>query len=400
MRKFLSFAVCLAVACSASAQKQNLEQAAKMSGKPAQLADARALLQAAMQNEETMNDARTYYLAGKLEMDNFDALFKNMTIDPSSVNTDEMGQNLIDAFDYFVKALPLDSLPDEKGKIKPKYSKDILSKLAGHHNDYANMGAKLWDSKKYYPQAYQAFMIFSEMPTMPFMGKSAPVTNPADIATFYFNAGLAAYFGNAVPQAADAFRKAQLAGYEGPEPYTYEIASWQAISQNDESRADEAKQRVMETAKAAYEKFGLDEPLFINNLINTLVTDEQYDQALTLLGEAMTTHPDSPRLYGLRGFVYDRMGNDDASEADYRKAASLPDVDFETLRSAAHKIARLGTLKWANIEGATEAQRTAIKNDYFQAALDIADKAANMNPNDDMLNNIIENIEYSLETYF
>ncbi|MDE5796425.1 MAG: hypothetical protein K2H75_04890, partial [Muribaculaceae bacterium] len=301
---------------------------------------------------------------------------------------------------YFLQALPLDSVPDAKGSIKPKFSKDIVSKLAGHHQDFGNAGVNFFNSKKFYPQAYEAFMIYSDMPSLPFMGKSAPAVSQEDIATFYFNAGLSAYSGNAVDKAATAFKKAREAGYPAEEPYIYEIASWQNIAQTDEARTEEAKKNIFAAAKAGYDKFGLQNPLFMNNMINSMVSDGNTAAAIDLLSQEITAHPDNAILYGLRGYVNDRAGNDDASEADYLKAAAMPDVDFETLKNASKKIARIGTMKWANIEGATESQRKEIKTRYFDKAMEIADKAANINPNDDDLNYVIENIQYALDTYF
>ncbi|MDE5875991.1 MAG: hypothetical protein K2H47_00570 [Muribaculaceae bacterium] len=400
MKKFFSLALCLAAVCSMSAQKQNVDQAAKLSGKSDKLAEARELIKAAMEDPETKNDARTYFVAGKIELDAFDNGYKAQMINPDNANTDEMGQQLLNAYGYFLQALPLDSVPDAKGSIKPKFSKDIVSKLAGHHQDFGNAGVNFFNSKKFYPQAYEAFMIYSDMPSLPFMGKSAPAVAPEDIATFYFNAGLSAYSGNAVDKAAAAFKKAREAGYPAEEPYIYEIASWQNIAQTDEARTEEAKKNIFAAAKAGYDKFGLQNPLFMNNMINSMVSDGNTAAAIDLLTQEITAHPDNAVLYGLRGYVNDRAGNDDASEADYLKAASMPDVDFETLKNASKKIARIGTMKWANIEGATEAQRNEIKTHYFDKAMEIADKAANINPNDDDLNYVIENIQYALDTYF
>lgn len=159
----------------------------------------------------------------------------------------------------------------------------------------------------------------------------------------------------------------------------------------------------MEVAKAGNEKFGLQEPIFINNMINSLVIDNKIDEALSQLNEVIAANPDNAALLGLRGFVYDRADNDDASEADYRKAAENPNVDFETLKNAGKKIFRVGTKKWDGIEGTSPEAAQArkdVKANYFDAAKKIADKASAMNPGDSDLQNLIESINYVLETYF
>lgn len=401
MKRIFSLALCISAVCAVNAQKAVVDQAAKLSGKNAQLEDARALIQQAMNDPETAKDARTYFVAGKLEFDAYDNSYKLKAINPNDPAVDpvEMAMELINGFNRFMQALPLDSVPDAKGNIKTKFSKDIVNKLAGHYSDYYDAGANLYNAKKVFPEAYTAFMVYGDMPEMETLGKARPIPNELR-PTAYYNAGLAAWFGNQVELAAEAFKKARLADYDDKQAYTMEIMCWQNIAQNDKAREQEAKDNIMNIALAGYEKYGLDEPLFINNMTSTLVLDGKYDDALSLLNKEIALHPDKPILIGLRGWVYDRKGDDAASEADYRNVAKMDNVDFDTLKRAAMKIARIGQEKWNNIEGATEAERQNVKTNYYEAAMAIADKAANINPNDDDLNYLLDNIQYALDTYF
>lgn len=405
MNRFLTLALCVAAIGTASAQKANVDQAAKLSGKTDQLNQARSLIKQAMENPETQNDARTYYIAGKIEFDAYDNATKAKMINPNDASAQgtSMADELLQGYKYFLKALPLDSLPDEKGKVKPKFSKDMIGKIGGHANDFFTAGADYFNNKDYYPQAYEAFMIYGDLPESGMLGKMAELIDPSQIATSYFNAGLSAYSGNAVDESAKAFRKARLAGYDDPNCYIYEIACWQSIAQKDESRMKEAQSKILDVAKAGNEKYGLAQPIFINNMINSIVTDGKIDEALAELNKIIEANPDNANLYGLRGYVYDRAEKDSESEADYRKAASLPDVDFETLKNASKKIFRVGTSKWNNLEGVspeTTAARQDIKTNYFETAKQIAEKAQAMQPDDSDIQNVLESINYALETYF
>lgn len=395
-------ALCLATVGGMMAQKQVVDQASKMSGKINQLNEARSLIKQAMADPETKDEARTYYVAGKLEFDAYDNALKLAQVNPnaSEANPSEMGQQLINGFNYFLKALPLDQLPDEKGKVKPKHTKDIVSKIAGHTNDYFNMGGQFYNNKQYYPQAYESFMIYADMPEMEALGDKAPQIPDTVRGTAYFNAGLAAYSGNEVLKSADAFKKARKVGYNDPQAYIFEIACWQALEQRDSTMIDDAKKNIIEVAEAGYGKFGLEKPIFFNNLINYKVSDNKFDDALSMINGAISSNPDNGNLYGLRGFVYDRANQDDKSLADYRKAAQMANTDFETLRNAAKKVFRIGQEKWNLIEGNEPAARQDIKVNYFEAAKTIADRAKAMNPDDPDLNRVIENIEYALDTYF
>lgn len=405
MNRFLTIALCLAAVGTANAQKANVDQAAKLSGKTDQLNQARSLIKQAMENPETQNDARTYYIAGKIEFDAYDNATKAKMInpdDPSAKGT-AMADELLQGYKYFLKALPLDSLPNEKGQVKPRFSKDMMGKIGGHANDFFSAGADYFNNKDYYPQAFEAFMIYGELPETGMLGKMAALIDPAQIGTSFFNAGLSAYSGNAVEESAKAFKKARLAGYDQPECYIYEIACWQNIAQKDETKMKEAQANILEVAKAGNDKFGLEQPIFINNMINSMVTDGKIDQAISDLNSVIAANPENANLYGLRGYVYDRAEKDAESEADYRKAASLPDVDFETLKNASKKIFRVGTMKWNELEGSspeTTAARQDIKTNYFESAKAIAEKAESMQPDDPDIKNVLESINYALETYF
>ncbi len=402
MKRILTFALCVAAVGSMSAQKQVLDQAAKLAGKNDKITEARNLIQQAAENPETQNDPRTYYLAGKIEYDAFDNLFKRQMINPNDTNVNllEMGQELLNGYNLFVKAMTLDSVPNAKGEIKPKFSKDIASKVNGHFNDYFNVGGTFYNEKKYYPEAYEAFMIYGNMPKQSFASKEVQATPDSVVNTAFFNAGISAYAGNNPEAAANAFKHARLNNSDNAQNYIYELACWQYIAGNDSTKQDLAKSQIMEIAQEGHKKFGISQPIFFNNLINSLVLEDKMQEALKLVDDVIAENPDNASMYGLRGYVNDRIGNDEASVEDYKKAASLPNVDYETLKNASKKIFRVGTQKWNNIEGATPEQRNEIKTNYFQYAKDITDKAKELNGVDSDLQYVIENIDYALETFF
>ncbi len=335
MKKLMTFALCFAAIGSMSAQKANVEAAKKLSGKPDKIEEARTLISEAMQNPETANDAQTYFIAGKIEFDAFDKDLTNSMINPASVDNLKMGQNLLNGYHNFVKALPLAAVPNEKGKVDTKTSKAIVGALKGHVNDYFKAGADFFNGQKVYPEAYESFMIYADMPEQEFMQGEKLELPEADRGTAYFNAGLAAYSGNEIYKSADAFRKARNVGYDDKQAYIYEIACWQAAAQRDSTMVETAQEKIMEVANEGYQKYGMDEPLFINNIVNFLVADGKYDQAVSKVSELIAANPDNAGLYGLCGFVYDRMNTDDESVSDYKNAVSLDGVDFETLKNAA-----------------------------------------------------------------
>ena len=119
MKKILTMALCLAAVGSMSAQKATVDQAKKLCGKIDKIEEVRGLILEASKNPETANDVYTYYVGGKAEYDAYDEAIKKRMINPNDKDVDPlaMGEQLVNGYKMFVKALPLDSVVDAKGKV-------------------------------------------------------------------------------------------------------------------------------------------------------------------------------------------------------------------------------------------------------------------------------------------
>ena len=120
----LGFA-CLAVG-SLSAQMQVVKDVEhQLKGDVTSYPKAIETLKPAFTNPESANQAQTWYVAGKGAFDfvNNASAMQRVT---GEMNTPQAAQFVLDGFEYLQKALPLDSVADAKGKIKTKYTKDII----------------------------------------------------------------------------------------------------------------------------------------------------------------------------------------------------------------------------------------------------------------------------------
>lgn len=131
------------------AQKKNVDAAWRLVGKTESVDEARKLLKEAMEDEKTGSQARTYYVAAMVEWRSFEADQRKREINPkdASVTDDAMTSKLLQGYRYMLKALPLDSMPDKKGRIKPRYSNDILSQLDAKAYDLYRAGAISYAAK-------------------------------------------------------------------------------------------------------------------------------------------------------------------------------------------------------------------------------------------------------------
>lgn len=395
MKKVIALTLCGMTLMTAGAQKATVEQAKKLSGKPEKIEEARSLIKEALANPETANDPLTYYTAGKIEWDAYDKNQQKLMANPDAADPIEVADELLNGYSYFLQVFPL-----EVNDPKQKYSKELQKKIAQKQNNFWDAGGVYYNAGKYYPQAYDAFMAFGDMPDLEVLGKEKPVTVDTIRAIPYFNAGISAWSANELDKAAVAFRKARENHYSNPQAALYEIASWQNIAQQDESREKEAMENMLAAARGGYEQFGLAEHNFLNNIVVCLINMGKEGEAMDFINGVIADNPDEAYLYGMRAYVYDKQNNESASEADYRKAAAMDNVDYETLHRAANKLLVIGQNEWNAIEiGDPEivAKKNAVRENYFMPAKTIAEKAATLAPNPGDMDYIMESIDYLMQ---
>ena len=105
-------------------------------------------LKPALSNDETRNQAETWALAIRIKLELFDKYMDNRRVG-KNIDVKAMGHSLIDAYDYSLMALKLDTIhilnkkgePDidkrtKRPKVKTKYSKDVVNRLVEHHDNY------------------------------------------------------------------------------------------------------------------------------------------------------------------------------------------------------------------------------------------------------------------------
>ena len=133
MKKVL-FTVALCVVASASfAQKKAVKEAESLAkGTTPDFTEARALIKGALENPETKDNAQTWYVAGFIEDQQFNQEQAKQMLGQQP-NEPVMYEALGSILPYFEKSYELDQLPNEKGKVKPKWTKKIKGILSANH---------------------------------------------------------------------------------------------------------------------------------------------------------------------------------------------------------------------------------------------------------------------------
>jgi len=324
MKKHLVFAVAslFAGSMALSAQMQvvkDAERAQKGGEAPAKVVE---IITPAFTNPETSQLAQTYYIPGKAMFDEFDKLFGLKSLGRlGEGDALKMANDLTQGYDYYMKALPLDSVKNEKGKVKTKYSKEIVNTISGHVSDYNEAALSYWDSKDY-KGAFAAWEIFLGLyEKEPFKSK-IPALNDTVIAEVYFNQALAAWQAEMLKEALNSFEQARAKGYNKKQLYDYALGVSTGLKDND---------AMFLWAERGNELYGKEDANYMGYMINSYLQKKDFDKAFTTIDAAIASDPDNSQYYFVKGVLYDNMDKKADAKAMFAKAIELDDKNVQAL---------------------------------------------------------------------
>lgn len=308
----LSIALCVA-ATGAFAQKKAVSQAQSIAkGNNADFAEARTLIKGALQDPETKDDAKTWYVAGYVEDQQFSAERMKELLGQQP-NQPVMYQALLSILPYMEKAYDLDQLPDAKGKVKPKFTKDIKGVLSANHIYYINAGAFYFDERDY-KSASEAFEQYLQISDLPMFAGEAVAARDSNYMTVQFYAGVAAAQLGDPQKAIAALDRAKNYGYRQYDTYQYLYLEYENLK-------DTAN--MERVAKEGYTVFP-QEPFFLLSLINIYIYSNRNEEAIDYLNKVIAAEPNNAQFYDVLGNVYESGLKDmDNAEKNYAKALEL-----------------------------------------------------------------------------
>lgn len=320
----------LLATCQAAAQKRLVEQVKQdvnnMSLTVDNYKDAINKIEPALTNEETKDEAETWYTAGDINFRLYDKCLKLKSIG-QDVDENLMYSSLINGYDKMRQALKSDSVivhdkhgnpkteKDGSPKIKTKYSKKIIETLQEHFDDYRLAGSVFYVNLKNYESAYRAWDIYTTMPFMSFMKRGKFRADDNAIGKYCYMKGVAAKMAGDNTRALNAFLRAITLGYDTKDVFDFAISC-------AETQGNEAQ--LVELVKQAYEHYGKDDPKYITFLINYAITNKHYDNATRVIDMAISEYPNNAEYYDLKGvLVENQTGNIENSYEYFRKCLEI-----------------------------------------------------------------------------
>lgn len=312
MKKISILALCLVAGLGATAQKSVVKEAEKAMKGNKPFTEVVTIITPAFSDPTTEKLAETYYIPGKAGFNQYNDMLGKRSLG-QDVDTKVMAEALIGGYGYFMKALPLDSLPNEKGKVSPKYSKKILSEIAGHMTDFSNAAVDMWNNKDY-KGAYHSWGIYLDIAKDPRYNKMFAAVPDSVMSNISYNQALAAWQAEDYPAAIKSFNVARKYGYNGKQLFEYGIAVASNAKDFD---------AVLDFAQAGNKLFGKEDPQFLNHIINYYLQTEKYEDALSYLDNGINEDPSNAQYYALRGIIYDNKKEAVKARVDYEKALQL-----------------------------------------------------------------------------
>lgn len=313
MKKIVLFAaMSLALAAPSLAQTKVVKQVERIvkSDEP-DFNQARQLLQPTFQDEESKNQAYTWYVAGLLEEK---IVEKNKIAMSLAKPFDELAfyNALYDMYPLYLKADELDAMPNEKGKVKRKYEKQIRKAISDNHGFLINAGSFFFD-KQDFANAHKFFKKYLEIKGLPmFAGTPTAEQDSTSMQIGFFAAYSASQIKDNIDTAIKEYESIKHIPYRQSDVYQL-LAS--AYSQKEDSV------NYLNTLEEGASLFPEDK-FFLFNLINIYIRQGQNDQAKAFLEKGLAQDPQNKQLYMVLASVYEQ-GYKDIAKAEEAYAKSL-----------------------------------------------------------------------------
>lgn len=398
-KKVLILIATLSLAVTAQSQQLLIDQAKKDISGLTMTVDsynkAFNRLKPALTHEETRNKAETWALANRIKVEQYDKYMDNRRVG-KKIDIKAMGHTLIDAYDYSLNALKLDTIHvlDKKGqpvidkktrrpKVRTKYSQQVVNRLVEHHDNYRIAGSELYNIKDW-EGAYQAWEYYCQM--------AARTDDPrwikpdSIVAEVRYYQGIAAWQKSDTIDAVRLFSIARHQGYNRKEAYDYALACLSDLGNEAE---------VVRLAWEAFIKFGTSDPQYIRILINDFITREDYSGANDLIDEAMAANPNDDELLNLKGLVVESKEDIYQAFPYYQQCIELNDSNASGLFNVGRYFYNkaMETRQNSHLHGKKLAN---LVNPIYREALPYLEKSYAINPRNEDVRNALRDIYYKL----
>jgi len=369
---FLLSAILL-VGGSANAQKNNVSKAkAKILSETPDTKAAKEAILLALGDPTTKNLASTWFTAGDVFYTIYNEQQKIQWTQKKG-DQDLMAVSLKSALDSYSKADSLDQLPNEKGKIKPKFRKKIIEKVKEFQRGFIDAGSYYYE-KKEFMKSLDMFQTYIQYPNLKYM-KGQGLEKDTLIPRITYYCGLSA---TQAKEPAISVKYFEQIKDTIESQWVYGRLCSEYLTLKDTAN-------LVRMYKLGAQKFPT-EPFYTSNLINYYINENLMGDALVWINQALSRDQKSSILWNVKGRILENTNKLDECKVCYQKALDLDPNYADALgnmgrlyyNKAVEELDRINTIR---DDKKYRAEKVILK-DLFEQARPFFEKAYSINPND------------------
>ncbi len=388
MKKITVSAMALAIAMCGYAQKKNVSLAEGNLIEPVNLEEAKSQIEAAMKDPSTANWSKTYYIAGQVyyKMYEADALKRQTN---NAYSQDDMSDALNNAVNAYLKCGDLDQKPDEKGKVKPKYTKEVVKNLKAYA-DYLIAEGQEHQKKGENEKAINMMESYLALAKSDVMKSENMVNNSLYNDVKFLVVNLSANIPSKHSTMIQYMNELKNAGYK--EETMYEWLS-------DTYGKDKQYDKMLQVLQEGINKYPSNKYL-IGNMINYYLENNKEQEAVQYLDAAIQKDPKNAQYYMIKGEMLIKKSQFDDAIVNLQKATELDPQNFNAQYECGLAYEKKGEeISEAAVKIKDAKKYNAQRNlaiEEFKKSLPYFEKARQINGDDEMNLRFLRSVYYKL----
>lgn len=312
MKRVLFSMVLLMAVSFAFAQEKNVKEAKSIAGevKP-DFAKAEQLINEALTNPETKDNAATWDVAGYIQKRINEKEMENAYL-RKPYDTLKVYNSVLNMYNYYVKCDELAQIPNEKGKIKNKYRSANSKTILAERPNLINGGIQYFNLNKN-EDALKYFAAYVDAATLPMMEKENLLEKDTILPQVAYYATLAA------DRVGDKDAVMKYAQYALKDKENGQFAM-QLLTNAYKAKGDTAK--WVEKLQEGIVKFP-ENQYFFANLVDYYSSSNQNDKAMQFADDMLAKDPNNKLYLYVKAYLYHNMKDYEKAIEFYKKTLDI-----------------------------------------------------------------------------
>ena len=312
MKRVLFSMVLLMAVSFAFAQEKNVKEAKSIAGevKP-DFAKAEQLINEALTNPETKDNAATCDVAGYIQKRINEKEMENAYL-RKPYDTLKVYNSVLNMYNYYVKCDELAQIPNEKGKIKNKYRSANSKTILAERPNLINGGIQYFNLNKN-EDALKYFAAYVDAATLPMMEKENLLEKDTILPQVAYYATLAA------DRVGDKDAVMKYAQYALKDKENGQFAM-QLLTDAYKAKGDTAK--WVEKLQEGIVKFP-ENQYFFANLVDYYSSSNQNDKAMQFADDMLAKDPNNKLYLYVKAYLYHNMKDYEKAIEFYKKTLDI-----------------------------------------------------------------------------